>query len=162
MFNHEPASYHCPFCFVLAGGENELNSQRDIVRRGSEATALVAPRWWPKNPGHVLVISNQHHENLYDLPPKAAHAVSDLIQAVAVAMRDSYHCDGISTRQHNEPAGGQDVWHYHVHVFPRYADDELYASPPAPAFMPADRRWKYADKLRNRLDYHDMGSAWNP
>ena len=52
--------------------------------------------------------------NLYDLPAEVGHAVWDLTQRVAVAMRAAYDCDGISTRQYNEPAGNQDVWHLHV------------------------------------------------
>jgi diadenosine tetraphosphate (Ap4A) HIT family hydrolase len=41
-------------------------------------------------------------------------------------MKDAYRCDGVSTRQHNEPAGDQDVWHLHVHVLPRHQGDQLY------------------------------------
>lgn len=63
-------------------------------------------------------------------------------------MRWSYGCDGVSTRQHNEPAGDQDVWHFHVHVFPRYEGDGLYDSLPASAFVPAPERRPYAEQLR--------------
>jgi histidine triad (HIT) family protein len=68
-------------------------------------------------------------------------------------MKAAYHCDGISTRQHNEPAGNQDVWHYHLHVFPRYTDDQLYLNDPAAlrARMPADERAGYAQRLRAAL-----------
>jgi histidine triad (HIT) family protein len=51
-------------------------------------------------------------------------------------------------RQHNEPAGNQDAWHYHVHVFPRYAGDALYGSLPEREFVSAERRRPYADRLR--------------
>ncbi len=151
VFNHEPEGYRCPFCFVLGGGETAANTQRDIVRRGSAATALISPRWWPNNHGHVLVVSNDHYENLYDLPDEHGHAVHDLVRQIAVAMRSSYGCQGISTRQHNEPAGSQDAWHYHVHMFPRYPNDDLYASRPYPELVSAAQRWPYADKLRRYL-----------
>jgi histidine triad (HIT) family protein len=42
-------------------------------------------------------------------------------------MQNAFGCEGISTRQHNGPVGNQDVWHYHLHVFPRYSNDGLYA-----------------------------------
>jgi histidine triad (HIT) family protein len=71
-----------------------------------------------------LVIPRDHHENLYCLPAPVGHAIWELIQRVA--MRRAYTCDGTSIRQHNEPAGGQDVWHLHVHVFARHHDDRLY------------------------------------
>lgn len=70
---------------------------------------------------------------------------------IAIAIRQTYGCQGVSTRQHNEPAGNQDAWHYHVHVFPRY-DDELYASAPYPQFVTAEQRQRYTDRLRSYFD----------
>jgi histidine triad (HIT) family protein len=153
MFNHEPDDYVCPFCRLVAGGadEGQINTQDDIVRRAELATAFITPRWWPNNHGHVLVVPNAHHENLYDLPARDGHAVHDLVREVAIAIRQTYGCDGTSIRQHNEPSGGQDVWHYHVHVFPRYAGDDLYTSDPYPGFMTAEQRRPYADKLREHF-----------
>ncbi|GAB3432107.1 HIT family protein [Flindersiella endophytica] len=148
MFNHAPDDYLCPFCARLAGAEDELGTQADIVRQTSLATAFVCPRAWPNNVGHVLVIPNAHHENIYDLPPEYGHAVHDLVRETAIAIRSTYDCDGTSVRQHNEPAGNQDVWHYHVHVFPRYQDDELYSTPPLPGFLTAVQRRPYAERLR--------------
>lgn len=151
VFNHEPEGYACPFCRLLAGGEDELNSQRDIVYRTPDAAVLISPRWWPNNHGHALVVPDTHHENLYDLPDRCGHAVHDVVRKIAVAIRDTYGCDGVSTRQHNEPAGNQDAWHYHVHVFPRYHGDDLYGSKPYEQYVSAEQRWPYADKLRDYL-----------
>jgi histidine triad (HIT) family protein len=125
-----------------------LNTQADIVRRTPGAIAFVSPRWWPNNPGHVLVVPVDHHESLYDLPSEAGHAVHGLVREAAIAIRSTYGCDGVSTRQHNEPAGNQDVWHYHVHVFPRYANDHLYATRPNPNSATAGERLPYAERLR--------------
>ena len=55
-------------------------------------------------------------------------------------------CDGVSSRQHNEPAGNQDVWHYHLHVFPRWENDKLYFER-RHSTSPEQRR-PYAEKLR--------------
>jgi histidine triad (HIT) family protein len=66
-------------------------------------------------------------------------------------MKAAYGCDGTSTRQHNEPAGNQDVWHYHMHVFPRYAGDRLYLTQRAP--MAAEERASYAGRLRQELGW---------
>jgi histidine triad (HIT) family protein len=151
MFNHEPPGYPCPFCRLLAGEETVLNGVRDVVLRTELATALIAPRWWPANEGHVLVIPNAHHENLYDLPARYGYAVHDVIQQVACAMRTAYGCAGTSTRQHNEPAGDQEVWHFHTHVFPRYPGDNLYRTTVCTDFAPIAVRHAYADKLRSRL-----------
>jgi histidine triad (HIT) family protein len=118
LFKHELDDYSCPFCIVVKGGETPFNTQLDVVRQTDLATALICPKWWPNNNGHVLVIPNEHHENLYDLPSSLGYGIHDLVQEIAIAMRETYDCDGISTQQHNEPAGNQDVWHYHAHVFP--------------------------------------------
>lgn len=114
---HEPDNYECPFCRLQQGVHNEHNQPDDVVVVTAHAYARIAPKWWPGNAGADLVISREHHENLYDIPTEVGHAVWDLTQRVAVAMRSTYDCEGISTRQHNEPAGNQDVWHLHVHVF---------------------------------------------
>jgi histidine triad (HIT) family protein len=121
--------------------------------------AFVCPRWWPNNHGHVLVVPIRHYENLYELAPEAGHAVHDLVRDVAIAIRSTYGCEGISTRQHNEPAGNQDAWHYHVHVFPRYAGDELYASKPYPEFVTAEQRQPYAERLRRYFATKELGAA---
>lgn len=151
MFNHEPAGYHCPFCLLAAGGDDGVNDTRTIVARTDLALALISPRWWPNNHGHALIVPTGHHENLYDIPQDDGHAVHDLVQLVARAMRRSYGSAGISTRQHNEPAGNQDVWHYHVHVFPRYPNDQLYFTHPQPEWATLDERIAYADRLRTAI-----------
>ena len=61
-------------------------------------------------------------------------------------MRASYDCAGISTRQHNEPAGNQDVWHLHVHVFPRHHDDRLYEQHLATRWVTPSEREPYAER----------------
>ena len=139
---HEPDGYACPFCRLLSGlPDLDLDlDERDIVHRNARATAFMSPKWWPRNHGNVLVVPDQHVENLYEIAAEDHHAVHDAVQAVARAMRASYGCDGVSTRQHNEPAGSQDVWHLHVHVFPRYAGDTLYQSSPEPALATQAQR----------------------
>jgi histidine triad (HIT) family protein len=151
MFNHAPEDYDCPFCRLIRGGEDALTSQADVVLRTEHALAFVASRWWPNNRGHVLVIPAAHYENLYDLAPEYGHAVHDVVRQVAIAIRSTYDCAGTSTRQHNEPAGYQDAWHYHVHVFPRYPNDRLYNTLPLPTPATPAQRAPYAATLRAHL-----------
>ena len=68
---------------------------------------------------------------------------------VAVAIRTGYPCDGVTVRQNNEPAGGQDVWHLHTHVIPRYIGDGKYLGVPVRA-DDCDRA-RYAARLRELL-----------
>lgn len=149
--SHAPAIYICPFCLVVAGIENEhvLTVQADIVQRTPTVTAFIASSQWPRNQGHVVVIPNDHIENMYTLPRELAADIHETARLVALAMKLAYECDGISTRQHNEPHGDQEVWHYHLHVFPRWQGDNLYGS--NKASMPASDRASYAEQLREAL-----------
>ena len=144
---HRPNGYECPFCVLVAGGPTSLTDQRDVVRRRGGATAIMSPHCFENNHGHVLVVSDEHHENVYELPPAAAHAVADLVRETAIALRETYPgCAGVSIRQNNEPAGGQDVWHFHTHVIPRYPGDRMHSS--RFVLIGGDERRAYADRLR--------------
>lgn len=149
--SHEPAGYDCPFCRLQQGLFNDRNVESDVVAVTEHAYARIAPKWWPGNPGAALVIPRAHVENLYSLPADTSYAVWDLTQRVAVAMRGAYECAGTSIRQHNELAGGQDVWHLHVHVFPRHENDRLYQRHDEAEWVDPPAREKYARKLRDAL-----------
>jgi histidine triad (HIT) family protein len=157
MFNHEPPNYTCPFCELVAGHESERNRLQDIVLQNDHVTASIAPKWWGNNPGHVLVVPNRHYENIYDTPDDTLAEVYKAAKQIAIAIRSTYDgCEGTSTRQHNESAGNQDVWHLHVHVFPRYLDDELYQNHNQTRFVSAEERLPYAEKLREYFDSHSQ------
>ena len=149
MYNHAPDHYCCPFCLIASQQIDASieTSPDDIVFATDQATAFISSRWWPHNPGHVIIIPNQHYENIYDLPLSAATAIHALAREIALAMKQHYQCLGISTRQHNEPAGNQDVWHYHLHVFPRYNADQLYLTDRRRTT--AEERQPYALQLRS-------------
>ena len=70
---------------------------------------------------------------------------------VALALKEAYGSDGVSTRQHNEPAGNQDVWHFHLHLFPRYLDDGLYLRSAERFLTTPSQRRPDAEKLRQAL-----------
>jgi histidine triad (HIT) family protein len=124
--SHAPRDWTCIFCGIAAGGETERTKRSAVIWADESMTAFVASHWWPANPGHVLVIPNMHIENIYEFPPELGNDLMATTRRVAVAMKAAYGCDGVSTRQHNEPAGDQDVWHFHQHVFPRWLGDRLY------------------------------------
>jgi histidine triad (HIT) family protein len=153
-FNHEPSDYRCPFCALISGYEDEYATKDDIVYQNEFVTAKIAPKWWVNNPGHVLVVPNEHYENIYDIPENLIAEVYKGVKKVAVAIRSTYGCDGTSTRQHNEPAGNQDVWHLHVHVFPRYENDQLYQNHEKKKFVDAEARAPYAKKLQMYFAEH--------
>lgn len=146
--SHAPTDYRCPFCDWLAGNDTKYKQKNDIVYQNDEITAFISPKWWVNNPGHVIVIPNQHHENIYDIPERSLAIVYGVAKQVAIAIKATYDCDGTSMRQHNEPAGNQDVWHFHVHVYPRYLGDQLYQRHDEKRFVEPEERQVYAERLR--------------
>ncbi len=149
MHNHAPQQYLCPFCLLVQGKESvESHLKRtDIVFRSDDVTAFMATRKYPNNQGHVLIVPNEHFENIYDLPLDISGKIHALSRDVALAMKSEYQCDGIMLRQHNEPAGDQNIWHYHLHVIPRYNNDGFHNTQKSP--FEIDERAQYARKLRN-------------
>jgi len=150
MYSHTPENYICPFCLVVQGIENKhvYSVQSDIVYRDNSVTAFIGSHQWPRNHGNTIIVPNEHFENIFDLPDRYPLAIHGVVRSVALAMKKVYSCDGISMRQHNEPAGYQDVWHYHVHVTPRYVDDQFYPTYQEKQFMPTSERARHAEKLK--------------
>ena len=154
MYNHAPEDYVCPLCAIVAGTmeRGPMFTPGDLVYIDGRVAALISAYQWPKNPGNVIVIPVVHYENIFDLPHELAEPVHALSRAIALAMKSAWSCDGISIRQHNEPAGNQDTWHYHVHITPRYMDDRLYATyMEGKHMMPAEERARYGKELRKHI-----------
>ncbi|MHA7188975.1 HIT family protein [Arthrobacter sp. MDT2-16] len=148
--HHAPAGYRCPFCDLARGDfSNARNLCRpgDVIHSDDLVLAFIASHGFEPNPGHVLVTPREHFELLYELPDDVAARIMTLTRDIAIAIKLAWAPDGISTRQHNEPAGSQHVWHYHQHVLPRWHDDGFYFTPKRPIVDPAVRARK-ADELR--------------
>ena len=118
---HAPDDYQCPFCRLLSGDYLTAVGHRieELVYEDEQVVVFPARHHKHGNKGNLLVVPRQHIENLYELPLHLAEPLLRATQLAAAGLRQVLGCDGISIRQHNEPAGGQDVWHYHIHVFPR-------------------------------------------
>ena len=149
MYTHAPPKYLCPFCFLVQGMESTESQlkQTDIVFQTADVTAFMATRKYPNNQGHVLVAPNTHFENIFDLPLALSSKVHSLSRDIALAMKAEYQCDGILIRQHNEPAGDQNIWHYHLHVIPRYQNDGFHSA--QKSSFEVDERAQAAQRLRN-------------
>ncbi len=143
MYNHEPAGYECPFCRILHKEPEQL------IARTDGAAAFLGLGRWGRSPVDVLIVPVEHFENIYDLPARCAPAIHMMTRAAALALKAVYGCEGVSTRQHNEPAGYQDVWHYHLHLIARYTGDELYRS--RKVSFPDTERLAETKKLRDYL-----------
>ena len=77
----------------------------------------------PASRGHTLVISKDEHADVYEIPPETLAAVTRTVQRVARGLRATLQPDGINIIQNNGAAAGQTVFHYHVHLIPRWEGD---------------------------------------
>ena len=74
----------------------------------------------PRCPGHALVIPKAPARNIFDIAPDDFAAVAQTTQKIAAALKKAFAADGITLQQANERAGGQVVFHLHMHVLPRH------------------------------------------
>ncbi len=82
----------------------------------------------PASKGHAIILPKNHAANLYELPDEDASKIMLVAKKVATVLKDVLHCDGMNILQNNGEAAGQTVFHLHVHLIPRYANDNVTIS----------------------------------
>jgi len=109
---------NCIFCDILLG-----KIPSSVVHQDDSCIAFLDIQ--PVNPGHVLVIPNSHASNLAELDAGVASKLFTVAQRVAAALRESgeIRCEGVNLLLADGEAAGQEVFHVHLHVFPRFKGD---------------------------------------
>lgn len=77
----------------------------------------------PATKGHALILPKDHFANLYELPDETAAKVLQLAKKMATQMTEKLGCDGFNLVQNNGKTAGQTVFHFHLHLIPRYEND---------------------------------------
>ncbi|MBE5882218.1 MAG: HIT family protein [Lachnospiraceae bacterium] len=77
----------------------------------------------PATKGHALILPKDHFANLYELPDETAAKVMQLAKKMATQMTEKLVCDGFNLVQNNGEVAGQTVFHFHLHLIPRYEND---------------------------------------
>jgi len=103
----------------------------------------------PRAPGHTLIIPKAPARNLLDVAPADLAHVMGVAQKVARAAKAAFAADGITVQQFNEAAGGQVVFHMHVHVIPRQEGVPL--KPPASFKEKPEMLAEHAEKIKAAL-----------
>ena len=147
---HAPPGYRSPFLDVVEGkgSPTTLTQQSDVFYRDAQLTAFISAARYQAVGGNALIVPNIPYENLYAMPDALLGTLHAFSKRLALAFKTVYGCDGVLLRQHNEPAGSQDVWHYHLHVIPRFAGDGFYATKPQKVWTTPEERAPYAQALR--------------
>lgn len=77
----------------------------------------------PATKGHALILPKEHYKNLYEIADDTAAKVLPLAKRLATHMTEKLGCDGFNIIQNNNEIAGQTVFHFHMHLIPRYNDD---------------------------------------
>lgn len=100
----------------------------------------------PQTPGHTLVLPKTPCRNLLDADPAMLAKLLPTVQKIAHAVKRAMGAEGITISQFNEHAGGQTVFHLHVHVIPRHEDQPMKHH--ARGFAPKEKLEANAAKIR--------------
>ena len=104
----------------------------------------------PRSPGHLLVIPKSKARNILDINIDQLHAVIDTVQMMAKLVMKALKADGVTIQQFNEAPGGQEVFHLHFHVIPRYSGERM--GPPGQMVKDMSILADQAKKISKLLD----------
>jgi histidine triad (HIT) family protein len=133
----------CVFCAIVAG-----EAPAHVVYEDADTIAFMDIN--PATDGHLLVIPRTHAPDLWSLPEDEGVAVFRSVRRVAHAMRDGLRPDGLNVLQSNGRAALQTVFHYHVHLIPRYHGDGIHV-PLMRAPGDRSRLAEFAQRVRGAL-----------
>lgn len=105
----------CIFC-KLANGDIPTNK----IYEDDDFTVIMDAS--PATKGHSLILPKNHYANIYELDEQTAAKVFPLAKKLAAHMTNVLGCDGFNILQNNGETAGQTVFHFHMHLIPRYAD----------------------------------------
>jgi len=140
----DPAVPDCVFCRIEAGTEDAIVLWRD------EHLIAIADKF-PFTPGHTLLIPRRHVQDIYALPSGLAANLYAFAPTLARVLKRAFAADGITCIQNNERAGGQSVFHFHMHFVPRTAGQELFKRVVERPEIPIDERERQFAPVRELL-----------
>lgn len=79
----------------------------------------------PASKGHALILPKEHFDNAFELDEERAARVFSVAKKVGKAICEETGCDGMNFLQNNNEAAGQTVFHFHMHIIPRYVGDSV-------------------------------------
>ncbi|MCR4904402.1 MAG: HIT family protein [Butyrivibrio sp.] len=110
---------NCIFC-KIANGEIPSNT----IYEDEEFRVILDNG--PATKGHALVLPKEHYSDLFEIPEDKLGNAIVVAQKVAKKIKAALNCDGLNIVQNNGEAAGQTVKHLHIHVIPRYKDDNQH------------------------------------
>lgn len=126
---------NCIFCKIAAGEIPSATLYEDEDFR-------VFLDLGPANDGHALIIPKEHYANILELPEELCGKAMVIAKKLAKRLKDFTGADGVNIVNNNGEAAGQSVFHFHVHVIPRWKNDGKF-----PLWIPGELTDEVRDKL---------------
>lgn len=143
--NVKGGSMDCIFCNLIRG---KLPCSK--IYEDDDFVAILDIR--PINLGHTLLIPKKHFVNVLDAPDDIAEKIYPALKKVTTAMQKAYNCDGFNIIQNVNEAAGQEVFHAHIHVVPRFREDDVRFSIKHKAYASNEDMCKWAKKVADILN----------
>lgn len=134
---------NCIFCKIASGEIPAATLYEDDQFR-------VILDLGPASKGHALILPKNHYANLYEIPEKTAADAMVLAKKIGTAMKEALGCDGLNVVQNNGEAAGQTVFHFHMHLIPRYEGDQVGLSW-TPGTLTDEVKEEVLDKVKKAL-----------
>lgn len=100
----------------------------------------------PATNGHALILPKNHMANIFEMDEETAGKVFVLASRIAKAMKETLNCDGLNIVQNNGEVAGQTVFHFHMHIIPRYTGDGQHIS-----WIPGTSEAEERDAIANQI-----------
>jgi len=131
----------CIFCKIVSGGIPCSKVYEDDLFIG-----FLDIR--PVHKGHTLIVPKKHFVNIFDTPKEESEAIYSVTAKVAIAVKESTGCDAVNVVQNNGAEAGQEVFHSHLHIIPRYKDDGLKFATRHAEYSGFEEMGELAEKIR--------------
>jgi histidine triad (HIT) family protein len=134
----------CIFCKIIKGEIPSYKLYEDDV-----FIAILDIR--PVHFGHSLLIPKKHFVNIYDTPQDIGEKIYPVLTKLSIAIKKATNCDGLNVIQNNEEAGGQEVFHSHIHIIPRFKNDGIKFSHIHKSYENNEEMKKMAENIKNNI-----------
>ena len=145
IMNNNTNKYHCIFCSIINGTNKGI-----IVYDNNHFLVLMDK--YPISHGHTLVIPKKHYDNLLFMPYDEVGKLYSLVSIISKAVVSAVSADGFNIGQNNGKSANQVIPHVHVHVIPRFKNDNSNGRWPTRYIAKEEELYDSSKRIKNQLD----------
>lgn len=143
--NNNTDKYYCIFCSII-NGKNE-----GIIVYDNNYFLVLMDKY-PISRGHTLVIPKTHYDNLLYMPQNEVGKLYSLVSIIAKAVVSAVSADGFNIGQNNGKSANQIIPHVHVHIIPRFKNDNSNGRWPTRYIAKEEELYDFSKKIKKQLD----------